>query len=95
MPHGPSPCALLVFEVKPEALDPVLLAAVADGVEDSLAAISLFQTNRGFRRPDECGPSARALAASEAIGDEVADAAATSLLQQERSKIKVRKAGLH
>mmetsp|Transcript_72728 Transcript_72728/g.115441 ORF Transcript_72728/g.115441 Transcript_72728/m.115441 type:complete len:179 (-) Transcript_72728:90-626(-) len=82
-----------IRRAKSEPLDPVLSAAVADGVQDSLAALSLFQVTRGsFRKADECHGSARDFAASEASIDEVADSAATSLLQQERSKIKVRKA---
>lgn len=82
-----------IRRAKSEPLDPVLSAAVADGVQDSLAALSLFQVTRGsFRKADECHGSARDFVASEASIDEVADSAATSLLQQERSKIKVRKA---
>ncbi|CAK8990520.1 unnamed protein product [Durusdinium trenchii] len=93
--NAPEKCTARVRRAKPEmSTDPVLSAAVADGVEDSMAAISLFQTGRGsFRKADECGSSGRA-AASEASIDEGADSAATSLLQQERSKIKVRKVSI-
>eukprot|EP00439_Symbiodinium_sp_Y106_P033402 s4355_g4.t1 len=76
-----------------KAVDPAMSAAVADGIEDGVAALSLFQVTRGsWRKGDECHGSVRDVVADEATTDQAADSAATSLIQQERSKIKVRRA---
>eukprot|EP00437_Effrenium_voratum_P012398 CAMPEP_0181445112 /NCGR_PEP_ID=MMETSP1110-20121109/25420_1 /TAXON_ID=174948 /ORGANISM="Symbiodinium sp., Strain CCMP421" /LENGTH=171 /DNA_ID=CAMNT_0023569147 /DNA_START=110 /DNA_END=625 /DNA_ORIENTATION=+ len=78
-----------------KAADPALSAAVADGIEDGVAALSLFQVTRGsWRKGDECHGSVRDVVADEATTDQAADSAATSLIQQERSKIKVRRASV-
>ncbi|CAE7569939.1 unnamed protein product [Symbiodinium sp. CCMP2456] len=78
-----------------KAVDPAMSAAVADGIEDGVAALSLFQVTRGsWRKGDECHGSVRDVVADEATTDQAADSAATSLIQQERSKIKVRRASV-
>mmetsp|Transcript_88833 Transcript_88833/g.157417 ORF Transcript_88833/g.157417 Transcript_88833/m.157417 type:complete len:179 (-) Transcript_88833:187-723(-) len=96
--HGSCSSAQGVCKVskkKAAKMDPALFAAVADGVEDSFAALALFQKMYPKKlKGDECGSrSERMAAADDATTDEAADSAATvSLLQQEGSKIRSKKA---
>eukprot|EP00440_Ansanella_granifera_P017649 gb/GFBE01019172.1/.p1 GENE.gb/GFBE01019172.1/~~gb/GFBE01019172.1/.p1 ORF type:complete len:186 (+),score=62.04 gb/GFBE01019172.1/:1-558(+) len=69
-------------------LDPAMFAAVADGVEDSFAALALFQKTRASKlKGDECnGARSKDAAVDDAVLDQDADSSATlNLLQQESS----------
>eukprot|EP00442_Polarella_glacialis_P038939 CAMPEP_0115134088 /NCGR_PEP_ID=MMETSP0227-20121206/54865_1 /TAXON_ID=89957 /ORGANISM="Polarella glacialis, Strain CCMP 1383" /LENGTH=187 /DNA_ID=CAMNT_0002540455 /DNA_START=53 /DNA_END=616 /DNA_ORIENTATION=- len=81
---------------KKSPVDPALFAAVADGVEDSYAALSLFQRAHGSRlKADECRGAASkssVVSAADVIADEDGDnAAMVSLLQKEKGTIRTKK----